>query len=182
MSTWSTLSSAINKRWPLLALAFLPLVGWSDSGKPDLTAGLTPWGNGEYRRFGFLVYEAQLWANEHSPTQPPLALKLTYKRNIDGRDIADASVKEMRQLDLADDARLRVWGKQMEGIFPDVHPGDHILGVYLPEGARFYYNDHFAGGIDDPAFARAFFAIWLDTKTSAPDLRTALLRRPANKP
>ena len=31
----------------------------------------------------------------------------------------------------------------------------------------------------DPAFARAFFAIWLDSKTSAPDLRTALLKRPA---
>jgi hypothetical protein len=67
----------------------------------------------------------------------------------------------------------------MAKIFPDVRPGDHILGVHLPEGARFFYNDQLVGSIEEPAFARAFFAIWLDPKTSAPDLRTALLKRPA---
>ena len=66
----------------------------------------------------------------------------------------------------------------MAGIFPDVRPGDHILGVQLPDAARFFFNDRTIGTIDDPAFARAFFAIWLDARTSAPDLRAALLKRP----
>jgi hypothetical protein len=44
---------------------------------------------------------------------PPLALKLTYKRNISGRDIAEASVKEIRNLGIADESRLRSWGEQM---------------------------------------------------------------------
>ena len=64
-------------------------------------------------------------------------------------------------------------------MFPDVKPGDSIVGHYLPDGARFTFNEQPLGSIDDPAFARAFFAIWLDPNTSEPDLRAALLTRPA---
>ena len=46
------------------------------------------------------------------------------------------------------------------------------------DGARFYQGDRLLGAIDTPGFAEAFFAIWLDTRTSAPDLRQALLHRP----
>ncbi|MBK7415203.1 MAG: hypothetical protein IPJ38_08955 [Dechloromonas sp.] len=68
-------------------------------------------------------------------------------------------------------------GKRRQ-IFPDVKPEDRIVGVHLAEGARFFHNDRFIGGVDDPAFARAFFAIWLDARTSAPELRSLLLKRP----
>ena len=144
----------------------------------DPPARLTRWGTGEFRRFGFLVYEATLWAAD-DPQRPPLALKLTYKRNIDGAAIADASVKEIRNLGLADEATLRRWGEQMRQLFPNVKPGDYLVGHYQPEAARFYFNDQLIGSIEDAAFARAFFAIWLDPRTSAPDLRAALLRRAA---
>jgi len=164
----------------LFSLAAWPLASLAATGPETPTAGFRRWGSGEFRRFGFLVYEATLWAGSDDPLRPPLALKLTYKRNISGRDIADASVKEIRNLGVADEARLRGWGEQMAGIFPDVRPGDHILGVQLPDEARFFFNDRSIGTIVDPAFARAFFAIWLDAKTSAPDLRAALLRRQAS--
>ena len=166
------------RRQCLMALLTLP---WLPAAlaNADPTAGFKRWGSGEFRRFGFLVYEATLWVGGEDPLRPPLALKLTYKRNIAGKDIADASVKEIRNLGIADSVQLKRWGEQMEKIFPDVKPGDHILGVHLPEGARFFYNDQPVGSVSDPAFARAFFAIWLDSKTSAPDLRTALLKRPA---
>jgi len=116
------------------------------------------------------------WLRAH---RPPLALKLTYKRNISGRDIAEASVKEIRNLELVDEARLKSWGEQMSRIFPDVRPGDQITGLHLPEAARFFHNERSIGDIGDPAFAQAFFAIWLDPRTSAPELRAALLKRPA---
>ncbi|MDP3441025.1 MAG: chalcone isomerase family protein [Azonexus sp.] len=163
----------------LAALSAVPLAGWANTVPANLTGAFTRWGTGEFRRFGFLVYEATLWAAGDDPLRPPLALKLTYKRNIAGKDIAEASVKEIRNLGLADSAQLKRWGEQMEKIFPNVKPGDHILGVHLPEGARFFYNDQAAGTVDDPAFVSAFFAIWLDPQTSAPDLRAALLKRPA---
>ena len=64
-----------------------------------------------------------------------------------------------------------------ERIFPDVKPGDHILGVYRPDGARFYQDEQLIGAIRTTGFAEAFFAIWLDARTSAPELRAALLKR-----
>jgi hypothetical protein len=173
------MTKRLMRRRFLLGLSALPFAVWANTSSESLATGFTRWGTGEFRRFGFLVYEATLWAAGDDPLRPPLALKLTYRRNIAGKDIAEASVKEIRNLGLADSAQLKRWGEQMERIFPDVKPGDHILGVHLPEGARFFYNDQPAGTVDDAAFARAFFAIWLDSKTSAPDLRAALLKRPA---
>ena len=169
----------VMRRRFLLALAACPFAAWANSGPENPIGGFQRWGTGEFRRFGFLVYEATLWAGGDDPQRPPLAIKLTYKRNIAGKAIAEASVKEIRNLGIADESRLQAWGELMTKIFPDVRPGDHILGLNLPEGARFFYNDQAVGKIDDPAFARAFFAIWLDPKTSAPDLRAALLKRPA---
>ena len=63
----------------------------------------------------------------------------------------------------------------MSQIFPDVKPGDQITGVYKPGGAVFLYNNRQVGEIRDPEFARFFFAIWLDPRTSAPGLRQSLL-------
>ena len=142
----------------------------------DPTAGLKRWGNGEFRRFGFLVYEATLWAGDDLQ-RPPLALRLDYKRNLSGVAIAEASVKEMRPMG-GDEASLKRWGEQMAKIFPDVKAGDSIIGHYRPEGAAFIYNGRPAGEIMEPEFARRFFGIWLDPRTSAPDLRALLLKRP----
>ncbi|HEX6735437.1 MAG TPA: chalcone isomerase family protein [Azonexus sp.] len=170
--------ASAERRAFLLALGTAALVGLPPPARADadLLAGLKRWGSGEFRRFGFLVYEATLWAGD-DPQRPPLALRLDYKRTIEGKAIADASIKEMRRF-VSDEAALRQWGERMRGIFPDVKPGDHILGVYRPDGARFYQEGRLLGSIEQPAFAEAFFAIWLDARTSAPDLRMALLRRP----
>lgn len=166
------------RRQLLLALAAWPLAAAASPGEDGFenrAGGLRRWGSGEFRRFGFLIYEATLWAGE-DPLRPPLALKLTYKRNLAGPAIAEASVKEIRNLGLADEATLKRWGEQMARLFPDVRNGDAIVGHYQPGGARFLYNDRLLGSIDEPAFARAFFAIWLDARTSAPELRAALLK------
>ena len=65
----------------------------------------------------------------------------------------------------------------MKEIFPNVQEGSRISGVYLPTGgARFYLDGKPLASVPDPEFARAFFAIWLDPKTTAPSLRTALLK------
>ncbi|MFZ2972872.1 MAG: chalcone isomerase family protein [Ferribacterium limneticum] len=160
------------RRRLLLALAAAPFAAYANT---DPTVGLKRWGNGEFRRFGFLVYEATLWAGD-DPQRPPLALRLDYKRTIAGAAIAEASVKEMRGLG-ADEASLKRWGELMMPIFPDVKEGDFIVGQYEPGVARFYFNGRLVGEIANADFARWFFGIWLDAKTSAPGLRAALLRR-----
>jgi hypothetical protein len=163
--------SCVQRRALLLALAAWPFAGLA----METPATLRRWGNGEFRRFGFLVYETTLWAGD-DPQRPPLMLRLEYKRNIAGVDIAEASVKEMRRT-VADETRLREWGERMARIFPDVKPGDHIVGHHLGDGAVFMQGERLLGRIDEPDFAQAFFGIWLDPRTSAPELRAALLRR-----
>lgn len=164
------------RRKLLVALAAGPLMALPAFANPDPLAGLRRWGSGEFRRFGFLIYEATLWAGD-DPQRPPLALRLDYRRAIAGADIARASIDAMRQLG-GDEAPLQRWGEQLAQLFPDVKPGDHILGLYRPQSASFVYNGRMLGQIDDTEFARRFFAIWLDPRGSAPALRAALLQRP----
>jgi hypothetical protein len=133
-------------------------------------------GSGEFRRFGFLIYEATLWAGETGSPRPPLALQLTYRRTIAGKAIAEASIEQMRRFGPGE-AQLAQWGEQMMRLFPDVKPGDRILGQQLPDQARFFHNERPLGVIEGSEFAAAFFAIWLDPRTSEPALRSALLGR-----
>lgn len=165
---------SIVRRSLLLALLGWPLATLSAVTLPH---GLRRWGRGEYRRFGFLVYEASLWAGE-DPQHPPLALRLDYRRSISGDDIVRASIDAMRPL-VAADAPIDAWAERMRSIFPDVQEGDHLLGVWQDDGARFYQGERLIGEVADAAFARAFFGIWLHVDTAAPALRRALLRSPA---
>lgn len=45
--------------------------------------------------------------------------------------------------------------------------------------AAFYHQGRLSGKVADPAFARAFFAIWLDARTRVPALRARLLGQPS---
>lgn len=167
----------------LTALVALPLTapsaalasrgGLDDGAQPPL-AGLRRWGRGEYRRFGRPIYQATLWAGD-DPHRPPLALQLVYRRAIGGTTIAAASIDEIRRLGLADAATLQRWGVLLAALFPDVVAGDTITGLYLPDTAHFVFNGRALGAIDEAQFAHAFFAIWLDARTRAPELRAALL-------
>lgn len=171
---------ATDRRRLLGLLATVPLAGlagFAEAAPEHQMVGFKRWGSGEFRRFGFVIYEATLWALDH-PLRPPLALELTYQRSVAGQAIAQASVKEMRRLGMTDAATLQRWGQQMAAVFPDVQPGDQIVGFYLPQGAQFQFNGRPLGAIHEPAFAQAFFSIWLDDKTSAPELRAALLKLP----
>lgn len=179
-------NSRIARRRLCLSLAAWPFVGAARARSPasanPLSAGeplarLQRWGSGEFRWFGFTVYEATLWAGEGVAPRPPLALQLTYRRAIAGQAIAEASIEQMRRFG-PNEAQLARWGEQLSGLFPDVKAGDRILGQQLPDQARFFHNERALGVIDGSDFATAFFAIWLDARTSEPALRAALLARP----
>ncbi|GAA4022625.1 chalcone isomerase family protein [Actimicrobium antarcticum] len=134
-------------------------------------------GQGTFRWFGLHIYDAALWVGAKGyDLKAPLALDLTYARALAGKKIAEASDDEIRKLGLGTPEQQATWLAKMTALFPDVQDGTHITGVYLPAlGARFYHDGKLLGEIADPAFARAFFAIWLDPKTSAGKLRDALL-------
>lgn len=132
-------------------------------------------GSGQFRWWGFLVYDAQLWSpqGKYRPGGP-FALSLTYARSVSSQDIVDASLDQMRDLAMAVD-RHPEWRAQLSQVMPSVESGDSLTGVYTPgQGAVFFFNNQLTGQISE-RLAQAFFAIWLDPNTSEPDLRQALL-------
>lgn len=143
-------------------------------------------GKHRFRFWGFDVYEAQLRVaagfDPQAWEQHPLALSLTYARAFKGADIARRSVDEIaRQGPLSDALRQR-WQTQLTELFPDVGPGDTLIGVYRPQAAlqlwRRQHNTQWVGEVADLELSRRFIGIWLSPQTSEPAMRQALLRSP----
>jgi hypothetical protein len=138
-------------------------------------------GQGSYHWFGLKLYDAYLWRetkkNNNGPWwQVPFALELVYARNLSGERIAQASIDEIRKLELGTPAQQSEWLRWMIEAFPDVNEGTRLSGIYIPEqGVRFYRDGRLLKHISDVEFAKAFFAIWLDERSSAGSLRRALL-------
>ncbi len=135
-------------------------------------------GDAPFRKMLFHVYDASLWTRGAQWSgDAPFALDIRYAMRIRGSDLARRSVEEMRRLGYSDATELARWEAAMARIFPDIVPGDRLVGASIPgEGARFYGAAGALGAIGEPRFARAFFDIWLDERTSEPGLRRRLLR------
>ena len=142
-------------------------------------------GAGTFRYFGMQIYNARFWVGASgyrasAARAEKFALELRYARALAGIKIAERSADEMKKLGLGSSAQRADWLARMEKIFPDVQEGSRITGVHLPtQGARFYRDGKPIGEIPDPEFAHAFFAIWLDPRTTGGPLREALLSEAA---
>lgn len=122
------------------------------------------------------VYDATLYApnGQWSPKQP-FALSIRYFREIEGADIADHSVEEMKKQGFSDEQQLADWRKQMQDIFPDVKNGTELVALFIAHKTTFYHDGRISGVIQDLQFSKHFSNIWLSEKTSEPALRKALL-------
>lgn len=160
--------------WLLALLGSQALANWQDS-----LPGARIIGTGEFSVFGFDVYNARLWsAVRPLASDQPFALELIYQRKISRDDLVQASVDEIKRLsgEAVSAGQLAQWQGQMQQAFVDVQAGTRITGVFLPgQGARFYVGQQLQHEVNDPAFARAFFAIWLDPRTRNPQLREQLM-------
>ncbi len=134
-------------------------------------------GQGRLKWLGLHIYDARLWAADGSfAFDRPFALAIRYARDFKGTRIAETSAEEIARLGFGTAEDRERWTAQMKRMFPNVAAGHELVGVNLPgKGVRFYHDDKRVGEIDDPEFARAFFSIWLDPRTRAGELRTALL-------
>lgn len=138
-------------------------------------------GEGELRMYGFHIYDARLYVgptglSSSQITAKPFALDIEYARAFKGAAIAKKGREQMDELGLASKTQTADWEKRLAALFPDVQPGDHLIAVYMPaRGTTFYAGDVKLGVIDGDDFAKAFFSIWLDPRTAAPGLRSALL-------
>jgi hypothetical protein len=131
-------------------------------------------GLGRLNFWGFHVYDANLYRGATKDSQE-FALELKYQRSFSGEAIANRTVDEMKNLGVAD-AQAVTWGKELASFFPNIEPGQTITAVYIPkQGTSFFYDGKKLSQIQGADFAKAFFGIWLDSKTSVPKLRADLL-------
>ena len=144
-------------------------------------------GEATLRFIGLRIYHARLWTAPdfraaHALDQP-LLLELEYLRDLDGRAIAERSLKEMQREGGFSEAQGRQWLAQMQRLFPNVRAGDRISGLNSPgQGVSFWHNGQPLGRVDDADFARRFFGIWLAPSTSEPAMRLVLLGQGAPGP
>jgi hypothetical protein len=164
----------LNKCLLVCAMTCISLISLTAQAHP-LMPGAQQIGQAAFTRFGFSIYQAELWAPDgrYLPDQSFL-LSLTYARNIGRTQIVQASLDEMQKLG-APVALQAQWRTDLEEILVDVKEGDILSAIYLPgQGAEFYFQNKKTGTIDE-ALARYFFGIWLDERTSEPKLRRSLI-------
>lgn len=147
-------------------------------------------GRGLFTWSVFRVYEASLLVQQPLTVDlietdfnhlAPFAIDLNYLRNVSAAQIAQTSIAEMIRLCDVDPIRAVEWGEQLGAVLPDVSLGDRLIGLFEPNhSVTFFSNDVYLGGVIDPAFVPAFAAVWLDPKTKAPALRSALLNLSAD--
>lgn len=146
--------------------------------EPLSTASWQVLGEAEMRWLGFRLYDAALWvpSGQAWSSSAPFALEIRYARAIKSQRLVDASLDEMERLGLASAKQRLAWRPLLAAAFPDVEPDDVIVGMRDARGhVSFFHRGLPTAVIDDPAFAAAFFAIWLDERTREPAMRARLL-------
>jgi hypothetical protein len=165
----------------LLALFVTCAQAWAETAWVEQALpGAQKAGHGRLTWLGFKVYDADLWVNSSfkadNYAQEPMLLDLKYLRTLKGADIAKRSKEEISKLGLGTEQQRTQWYGEMKRVFPDVKAGDALAGLHQPgRGVKFFRNGQPLAEVADAQFAQAFFAIWLDAKTSVPDLRKKLL-------
>ena len=159
------------------AIAAPPLAAAATAGMPELKT----LGGGMLRFMGFQVYNVYLWtpAGGSFDRSKPYVLDLQYLRTFSAKQLAERSIDEMRGQGTGSEAVYPKWLSEMQRVFADVKEGDRLTGVVTPfRTSKFFYNGAYRGEVVDPAFADAFFGIWLSEKSSQPRVRNLLLGKP----
>jgi hypothetical protein len=174
------LLTALSAGWCAGAVAATVASGATPPELSTLGGAAQLQGQGRYRFLGLAIYDIRLWRTDQ-PVGPAyaeqrFALELIYTRALKGGSIAERSLAEMRRLGPVTPLQAEQWLAAMRAAFPDVQPGDRLIGVARPgEPVQFFHNGRLTGEVADPLFAARFFGIWLAPGTSEPGLRQALL-------
>tara|TARA_R110000868_G_scaffold189695_2_gene433180 strand:- start:229555 stop:230058 length:504 start_codon:yes stop_codon:yes gene_type:complete len=133
-------------------------------------------GKGRMDYFFWHVYDVNLYAEDTFSFNKPFALSLEYRLNLNGVEIAEKSIAEIKKIGFDDKEKLEQWREEMRKIFPNVTDSDILTGIYNPnKPTKFLKNNQEIGVVEDPEFGKWFFGIWLSEKTSQPRLRKVLL-------
>lgn len=138
---------------------------------------LTKYGEGEMSVMFWDLYKAELFGKtpSYQAGSTPIALKITYLRDINKEDLIEATLDQWIHIGFENEA-IPNWATQLEQIWPDIKEGSQlIIRVYPGGSSDFYDSKSKIGSVADPQFGKAFLAIWLSEKTSEPKLRAQLI-------
>ncbi|KEY59737.1 hypothetical protein [Serratia sp. DD3] len=135
----------------------------------------------------FKIYDSQLRLPEGHYAGPlaDQALIITYRRNIDSDDLIDATREQWQALGvLSQEPQSEAWLALLRKLWPDVQDGSQLAFVLQNKQGQFWYRPAGStaafsplGGPLSADLSRWFLAIWLDARTSYPELRQQLLGR-----
>lgn len=133
----------------------------------------------------FDIYQSQLltptgsYAVGQDITPHPLALSITYQRDITRVQLLEATQEQWQKLGFANNT-TQAWVGKLEKIFPDISEGNNL--TYVTDGTRgefFYTSDQASmrsiGIVEEESMNDAFLAIWLSPDTDYPRLRQNLI-------
>lgn len=133
----------------------------------------------------FTVYHSQLRTpnGRYDGPQQDRALIITYQRDIDREALVEATRDQWQaQGILQQEPRSEAWLRMLQGIWPDVAPGSQLAFVDSGSEGQFWYRASAAqtaftplGPRQSAAFSTRFLAIWLDPRTTYPELRQQLI-------
>ena len=131
-------------------------------------------GSGRLNFWGLHVYDATLYRSSAKDSSE-FALDIQYQKSFKGTAIASRTVDEMKNIGIPE-AQASAWGKELAAVLPNIESGQSLTAVYTPkQGTIFFHDGKKIAQISGVDFSKAFFGIWLDSKTSVPKLRTELL-------
>lgn len=166
----------------LFLLVLVPLDARALEPFPALRKAIPDMAKAGEAQFSFLfldIYDIALFAPQGRwDDGAPYALSLRYHVPIEGRELAERSINEMRRQGVPED-KLKRWQGPMLALFPDVEEGTNMTTLAIPgKETRFFKNGRLINVIKDPDFAHAYLGMWLAENTSQPDVRARLIGGP----
>ena len=133
-------------------------------------------GNADYNWGPFLVYSINLATEngEYKENQLPMMLSFKYEKPVEGKNFAISLIKEMEHLK-ADKAKMDLWLKAMQEIFPDFSPNAVLRYIALPDKGYFILNDSILDHEFEPEFSQMLINIWLSPESNFIKLQPQLL-------
>lgn len=146
---------------------------------------LTLRGVSTFRYWGLRVYTGALYtpSSKTSPDailgETPKKLVLRYHRSVSVNQFVEKSEETLEKHPEFSLGRLSSSLSRMKSMYVPVKEGDTYAMTYDPaQGAlRLFFNERLLGTITDPAFARAYFGIWISDYSVSERFTDELLGR-----
>lgn len=168
-----------------LALTLLWLVVVSPSARAADWLNWRSVGSATFSWGPFTLYSSQLLtpSGHYDGPDQHQALVITYQREIDGKDLVDATRDQWQALGiLKQEPQSESWLSMLKTLWPDVNPGSQLAFVFSAQQGQFWYRASTAqktftplGPHQSALFSRQFLAIWLSPHTQYPELRKQLI-------